>query len=107
MTVGVTEVKRDDLPKGVAQNMVQIESILPNRKRKADSMGHVRTEDMDNQLITRFGIITDAEVWRFLECNCGHDDKPEFKLSREYKVLYGETIMEAKLKEILDGGAEV
>ena len=44
----------------------------------------------DNEPITRFGIITDTEVWRFLQCTRGDDDRPKFRLSREYKIAYGE-----------------
>ncbi|POG69423.1 hypothetical protein GLOIN_2v1777129 [Rhizophagus irregularis DAOM 181602=DAOM 197198] len=36
-TVGVTEVKDEDFLKGIAQNAVQLESALSNRKRKANS----------------------------------------------------------------------
>jgi hypothetical protein len=37
-TVGVTEVKDEDFFKGIAQNAVQLESALSNRKRKASEM---------------------------------------------------------------------
>src|SRR5436309_1405838 len=37
-TVGVTEVKDEDVFKGIAQNAVQLESALSNRKRKANEM---------------------------------------------------------------------
>jgi hypothetical protein len=37
-TVGVTEVKDKDIYKGIAQNAVQLESALVNRKRKANEM---------------------------------------------------------------------
>ena len=68
MIVGVTEVKKDDFGKDVAQNMVQVETILPNRKRKTESMND---ELPANEPITRFEIITDAEVWMFLQCTRG------------------------------------
>lgn len=80
VTVGVTEVKRDDFSKGVAQNTVQLETVLSNRKRKAEG---------GNGPITCLGIITDAEVWRFLECTHGDDNKAKFRLSREYSIKYG------------------
>ena len=62
--VGVTEVKRDDFMKGVAQNMVQLESILwtRNGKSKKSKKGS-----------GSFGIITNAETWFFLEC--GYEKK--------------------------------
>ncbi|GBC49899.2 hypothetical protein GLOIN_2v1777129 [Rhizophagus irregularis DAOM 181602=DAOM 197198] len=37
-TVGVTEVKDEDFLKGIAQNAVQLESALSNRKRKASEI---------------------------------------------------------------------
>ena len=50
--------------------------------------------------ITRFSIITDGEVWRFLECTRGDDDKPKFRLPREYRILYREA------EEIMSKGVE-
>ncbi|CAB4481153.1 unnamed protein product [Rhizophagus irregularis] len=38
-TVGVTEVKDEDLFKGIAQNAVQLESALSNRKRGGTKTG--------------------------------------------------------------------
>jgi hypothetical protein len=53
--VGITEVKKDDFVKGVAQCAVQLESSLSNRKRKAN-------EIEEEQVFGRvFGIVTDAE----------------------------------------------
>ena len=39
------------------------ETISPSRKRKADDLKDPPTDDMDNEPITRFGTITDAETW--------------------------------------------
>ena len=60
-TVGVTEVKDEDFYKGIAQNAVQLESALSNRKRKASEM-----EGGDVFTGKTFGIITDAEKWYFM-----------------------------------------
>ena len=63
-TVGVTEVKDEDIFKGIAQNAVQLESALSNRKRKASEM-----EEGDVFTGKTFGIITDAKEWYFMECS--------------------------------------
>ncbi|CAB4436745.1 unnamed protein product [Rhizophagus irregularis] len=47
--IGITEVKDKDFQQGVAQNAVQCESALSNKKKNV------------------FGIITDSEKWFFLE----------------------------------------
>src|SRR6185369_14421537 len=72
-TIGVTEVKREDFRQGIAQNIVQLESTLNNRKRKASEI-EVPTVDKV------FGIVTDAEKWYCLECTFD-EEKPTFKLS--------------------------
>ncbi|CAG8550635.1 4667_t:CDS:2, partial [Scutellospora calospora] len=43
-TASITEVKYQDFEKGVAQNAVQIESVLTNRKRKAEEMEEKPTD---------------------------------------------------------------
>ncbi|CAG8449696.1 744_t:CDS:2 [Gigaspora rosea] len=92
-TACVTEVKYKDFEKGVAQNAVQIESVLTNRKRKAEAM----KEAFVNKI---FGIITDAKEWRFLECTYDDDGKHNFKLSKSIYVDYEEDI-ETKVKKVL------
>ncbi|RIA96160.1 hypothetical protein C1645_872229 [Glomus cerebriforme] len=58
----VAGVKDEDFYKGIAQNAVQLESALSNRKRKASEM-----EEGDVFTRKTFGIITDAEKWYFME----------------------------------------
>ncbi|RIA99327.1 hypothetical protein C1645_811563 [Glomus cerebriforme] len=76
-TVGVTEVKDEDFYKGIAQNAVQLESALSNRKRKANEME-------EEGLFTgkTYGIVTDAEKWYFMECSLDDQDRLRFKLSK-------------------------
>ena len=92
--VGVTEVK-DDFDKGVAQNMVQAKTILDYRKREAEGMSDDTPTDSDTPkdsgIIKRFGVITDDEIWKFLECYCHEDGPPQFKLSKEYRIYMGES----------------
>ena len=109
--VGVTEVKENDFQKGVAQNAVQIESVLWGRKRKADEFsreaGHVSAEaagvSVEVATYNRcFGIITTAKEWRFLECTNSPTGNPKFKLSHVYSVSYGKPTMEDGVQEILE-----
>ncbi|RPB24231.1 hypothetical protein L211DRAFT_848972 [Terfezia boudieri ATCC MYA-4762] len=93
--VGVMEVKREDFCQGVAQNAVQLESVLSRRKRKVGGL--------DEGSIARcFGIVTDAEKWLFLECTHDENERPKFKLSRTYAVAYGKQSMQEDIKEILE-----
>ncbi|UZO11662.1 uncharacterized protein OCT59_003221 [Rhizophagus irregularis] len=62
-TVGVTEVKDEDLFKGIAQNAVQLESALSNRKRY------------------------------FMECSLDDQDRLKFKLSEPGVVVYKDESM--------------
>ena len=73
--VGVTEVKREDFNQGVAQNVVQMESLISRRKRGAAELGET--------CFRSFGIVTDAEGWVFLECTHDENGKPIFKLSKK------------------------
>ena len=66
--MGITEVKREDIPAGAAQNMVQIESVTTEKQHRADLM-----DDMN------------ARSWLFLE-HTRSDGIIKFKLSEEYYV---------------------
>jgi len=94
-TVGVTEVKKDDFVKGVAQCAVQLESSLSNRKRKAN-------EVEENQMVGKvFGIVTDAEKFYFMECSLDNQDRPSFKLSEPVVVIYNDENMENMIRKVL------
>ncbi|PKK58923.1 hypothetical protein RhiirC2_857575 [Rhizophagus irregularis] len=95
-TVGVTEVKDEDFYKGIAQNAVQLESALSNRKRKASEM-----EEGDVFTGKTFGIITDAEKWYFMECSLVNEGKPSFKLSKPVVVVYGTESTEGNVERVL------
>ena len=82
--VGITEVKKENMEQGIAQNAVQIESALPRRKRKAEVM----EKDEATHRTRCFGIVSDAVMWRFLECTRDEMNNPIFKLSSEYQVSY-------------------
>ncbi|CAG8514150.1 11360_t:CDS:2 [Paraglomus occultum] len=84
-TVGVTEVKREDFEKGVAQNAT-------SRKRKASKV---------NTVSRCFGIVTDAEKWYFLECTLNDGETPAFKLSQPVVVDYTDVSMKEKAGKVL------
>jgi hypothetical protein len=95
-TVGVTEVKDEDFLKGIAQNAVQLESALSNRKRKASEISE------EGAFVGKtFGIVTDAEKWYFLECSLGDQDKLRFKLLKPVIVVYGNEGMERDVERVL------
>uniref|UniRef100_U9ULS9 Crinkler effector protein N-terminal domain-containing protein n=1 Tax=Rhizophagus irregularis (strain DAOM 181602 / DAOM 197198 / MUCL 43194) TaxID=747089 RepID=U9ULS9_RHIID len=81
--IGITEVKDKDFQQGVAQNAVQCESALSNKKKNV------------------FGIITDSEKWFFLECSLDNERKPYFKLSKPMVIIYGDEDMEDRVKKVL------
>jgi hypothetical protein len=92
----VTEVKDEDIFKGIAQNAVQLESALSNRKRKANEMG-------EESVFTgkSFGIITDAKEWYFMECSLDDQDRLRFKLSKPVTVVYDSENMEGNVERVL------
>src|SRR3954468_3327459 len=95
-TVGVTEVKDEDFYKGIAQNAVQLESALSNRKRKASEM------EEDSVFVGKvFGIVTDAEKWYFMECSLDDQDRLRFKLSEPVVVVYNDENMENMVRKVL------
>jgi hypothetical protein len=83
-TVGVTEVKNDDVRKGVAQNTVQLEACLIGRKRKRDELEEEDTLKCENA----YGIVTDAEKWYFLHCETDHKMGISFHLSKATTINY-------------------
>ncbi|CAG8853076.1 37261_t:CDS:1, partial [Gigaspora margarita] len=95
-TVGVTEVKDEDIFKGIAQNAVQLESALSNRKRKASEM------EEDSLFVGKtFGIITDAKEWYFMECSLDDQDKLAFRLSKPVTVVYDSKNMGENVERVL------
>ncbi|KAF7730081.1 hypothetical protein EC973_003027 [Apophysomyces ossiformis] len=79
--LGVTEVKKENFNQGVAQNVVQLESALTQRKRK-------RTRDDDdggeNETcpVKTYGIVTESKEWIFIECTMDEDESVSYRLSR-------------------------
>ena len=59
---------------GIAQNAVQLESALTNRKRKASEI-----EGKESFMGKVFRIITDAKEWYFMECSLDDQERLRFK----------------------------
>ncbi|RUO95783.1 hypothetical protein BC936DRAFT_143236 [Jimgerdemannia flammicorona] len=89
--VGVTEIKKDDLRKGIAQNAVQLETA---RKRKR--------EDEDVDLKKSYGIVTDARDWYFLRCEKGGDGRIQYSLSDPLIVELGKEVNSDHVKTVLE-----
>ncbi|KAG0277111.1 hypothetical protein BGZ97_009958, partial [Linnemannia gamsii] len=68
--LGVIEVKHKDYGKGLAQNLVQLESSLAVRKRErsCDDNGDEEREEDSSAPMRAYGIVTDASFWFFVEC---------------------------------------
>ncbi|ORY98260.1 hypothetical protein BCR41DRAFT_415751, partial [Lobosporangium transversale] len=94
--LGVTEVKKDDHVKGMAQNIVQLDVALQQKKRKrteADDDGQERPATR----IKSFGIVTDAFKWTFVECTMEEDDSLTYKAKevlRDLRLKEEETLRE-------------
>ncbi|KAF9169950.1 hypothetical protein BGX21_009097 [Mortierella sp. AD011] len=92
--VGVTEVKQDDFKKGVAQNIVQLESSLTIRKRKLEDDGDDVDEDKSIPMKS-YGIVTNAVYWYFLECTidpssdvpASDPNRPRFRISQLDEII--------------------
>ncbi|CAG8625974.1 9102_t:CDS:2, partial [Diversispora eburnea] len=82
----INEVKKQDMEKGVAQNLVQVytagEKLL--RKRKRD------------ESVDLFGIVTMGDVWRFIHL-CGTLQNPMAEITEEIRCnCFGDDYQEAK-----------
>ncbi|KAF9969244.1 hypothetical protein BGZ73_008506 [Actinomortierella ambigua] len=86
--LGVTEVKHEDYRKGLAQNLVQLESSLTvwKRKRSSDDNADEEREQDSSFPMKAYGIVTDASFWFFVECTIDPSqdsgDRPKFRVSR-------------------------
>ncbi|KAG0183694.1 hypothetical protein DFQ28_001223 [Apophysomyces sp. BC1034] len=79
-TLGITEVKKEDFNQGVAQNVVQLESVLTERKRKRTKYDD--EEEDQSCPVKSYGIVTDSREWVFLECTMGDDEEVSYRVSR-------------------------
>ncbi|KAF9536735.1 hypothetical protein EC957_009860 [Mortierella hygrophila] len=91
--LGVTEVKHEDYRKGLAQNLVQLESSLTVRKRKrsSDDNGDEEREEDSSVPLRAYGIVTDTINWYFVECTIDQSqesgDRPKFRISKLKDII--------------------
>lgn len=90
--VGVTEVKKRDLSKGIAQCVIQLESVI-TRKRKVD-------EKEQESPGTAFGIVTDAECFIFPKCLVDNEGIISLETSKIVTINYNKDWQD-DVKEIL------
>ncbi|KAF8936567.1 hypothetical protein BGZ47_009441 [Haplosporangium gracile] len=79
-TLGVTEAKRSDLKQGVAQNIVQLEAALTEKKRKREKYDLDGDENPPSKQ-SAYGIVTDAERWAFVEFTMDEDEAVSIRMS--------------------------
>ncbi|KAF9922253.1 hypothetical protein FBU30_007673 [Linnemannia zychae] len=80
LMLGVIEVKREDFNQGVAQNIVQLESALADKKRKREVHDLDGSEEPLKERKT-YGFVTDGMGWIFVECTMGQDNKLSYRTS--------------------------
>lgn len=85
-TLCVTEVKKDDLVQGVAQNIVQLESALTAKKRKRGP-NDVDGEEEPPTKMRSYGIVTDASTWLLIECTLHEDETVTYRMSKLGEVI--------------------
>jgi hypothetical protein len=108
LVLGVTEVNHEEYGKGLAQNIVQLESSLTGRKRKrsSDDNGDEEREENSSVPMRAYGIVTDASFWFFVECTIDPSQNsgglPKFRISRlEDFVNYHKSTWRAEAKAVL------
>ncbi|KAI1290658.1 hypothetical protein EDD11_009120 [Mortierella claussenii] len=90
--LGVTEVKYQDYGRGLAQDIVQLESSLTVRKRKRSCDDDGEEELLNSSVPMRaYGIVTDAVNWFLVECTVDPSqdsgDHPKFKISKLKTII--------------------
>ncbi|KAK3837959.1 MAG: LOW QUALITY PROTEIN: hypothetical protein JOS17DRAFT_732283 [Linnemannia elongata] len=108
--LGVTEVKHEEYGKGLAQNLVQLESSL-TRKRDSDDNGDEERDKDRSVPLKAYGIVTDATYWFFVECTIDPSqdsgDRPKFRISRLDDISTWRAEAKAVLSQIVFPGREL
>ena len=99
-TLGVTEVKKDDFRQGVAQNIVQLESALTEKKRKRETYD-IDGEEEPPRKQRAYGIVTDSAEWAFLECTLHEDETVSYRMSKLKEKLNYEDEWKEEAKKVL------
>ncbi|KAF9947660.1 hypothetical protein BGZ70_002574 [Mortierella alpina] len=102
LTLGVTEVKREDFKQGVAQNIVQLESALTTAKKRKRSPADVDGDEEEPMKARSYGIVTDAEKWLFLECTLHEDESVTYRMSELDRSINYKTNWVDEAKYILE-----
>ncbi|KAI9598763.1 hypothetical protein BDF19DRAFT_187408 [Syncephalis fuscata] len=85
-TLGVTEVKKEDFLQGVAQNIVQLESALTEKKRKREL--HDVGGEKELPIKTKsYGIVTDASDWLLTECTLNEDETVSYRMTHLKRAI--------------------
>ncbi|KAF9405014.1 hypothetical protein BGZ94_003810, partial [Podila epigama] len=93
--LGVTEVKKDDHVQGMAQNMVQLDVAVQQKKRKRAELDD-DDEERPSTRLKSFGIVTDAFKWTFVECTLEDDDTLTYKakeVMENFRLKHGERML--------------
>ncbi|KAF9287535.1 hypothetical protein BGZ68_001691 [Mortierella alpina] len=102
LTLGVTEVKREDFKQGVAQNIVQLESALTTAKKRKRSPIDVDGDEEEPMKTRSYGIVTDGEKWLFLECTLHEDESVTYRMSELDRSINYKTKWLDEAKYILE-----
>ena len=95
--LGVTEVKKDDHVQGLAQNMVQLDVAVQQKKRKRVEGTDEDGAERPSTRFKSYGIVTDAFKWRFVECTLEEDDTLTYKgkeVMENLRIKHGVTALE-------------
>ncbi|KAG0204261.1 hypothetical protein BGX31_003187 [Mortierella sp. GBA43] len=98
-TLGVTEVKKEDIRQGVAQNIVQLEAALTSKKRKR-GRHDIEGQEEPGSKMKSYGIVTDSKEWYFLECTLDDDDVISYRMSKVPEAVNYEMDWRADAKVI-------
>ncbi|KAF9155884.1 hypothetical protein BGX21_005445 [Mortierella sp. AD011] len=85
--LGVTEVKKDDHVQGLAQNMVQLDVAVQQKRRKRVDETDDDKEGPPARRLKSYGIVTDAFKWTFVECTLEDDDTLTYKAKEVLRDL--------------------
>ena len=72
--LGVTEVKKEDFLKGLAQNMVQLDVAVQQKKRKRMDELDEGSGEKPPVRFKSYGIVTDSFKWSVVECTLDEHD---------------------------------
>ncbi|KAF9577366.1 hypothetical protein BGW38_007464 [Lunasporangiospora selenospora] len=84
--LGVTEVKKDNLAQGLAQNLVQLDVAVQQKKHKrVEEFGEENGERPPIRAKS-YGIVTDSFKWTLVECTLDEKDALAFRYKGDSKI---------------------